>query len=75
MQQLDAQLLFERPDLATQRRPRDVEPFGGAREVVLPRDGNEVLQPTQIGHRTDPNPASRVPNPAQWRGDRELGRT
>ena len=62
MQQLDAELLFEQPDLAAQRGLRDVEPLGGAGEVALPRDCNEVLQPTQIGHPSDPTPARRLAN-------------
>ena len=60
---------------AKNERTAAVSAACSAREVALPRDGNELLQPTQIGHRIDPTPASRVPNLAQWRGDRELGRT
>ena len=53
VQQLDPELLFEQPHLAAERRLGDVQPLGRAREVSLPRDRDEVLQPTKIGHRTD----------------------
>lgn len=53
VQQVDSELLLEQPHLAAQRRLGDVQPLGRAREVSFLRDRDEVLQPTEIGHRTD----------------------
>ena len=50
VQQLDAELLLEKPHLPAERRLGDVQPLGRPREVPLPRDRDEVLQPTKIGH-------------------------
>ena len=51
VQQLHPELPLEQLHLAAERRLRDVQALGSPREVSLPRDRNEVLQPTQIGHR------------------------
>ena len=40
----DAQLLFELADAARERRLRDVAGLRGAREVLLPRERDQVLQ-------------------------------
>jgi hypothetical protein len=52
-QQLDPELLLEQPHLAAERGLGGVQPLGGAREVALARDGEEVAQAPQVG----PGPA------------------
>ncbi|MPN01173.1 hypothetical protein SDC9_148379 [bioreactor metagenome] len=42
--QRNPQLLFQFPDAAAQRRLGDAEPGGGAGEMELLRDGDEILQ-------------------------------
>jgi hypothetical protein len=48
VQKLDAQLLLEQLHLPAERRLRDVELLGGAREVALPRDREEVPQAAKV---------------------------
>lgn len=43
-----AKLLFEAADLVTQRRLGDVQPLGGAAEVKLLGNRNEVLDQPQV---------------------------
>ena len=65
-QQLDAELALEQAHLPAQRRLRDVQALGRAREVALGRHGDEVAQPAQLGHAPD---ASRRARPqARMRG-------
>lgn len=48
-QQLDADLVFQIPDLATERRLRRMEPpFGGECEAALLGDGNEIAKMPQL---------------------------
>jgi hypothetical protein len=51
VQQRGAELVLELPDLAAQRRLRDVQPRRGAREVAFLRDRDEVGEPPQIRRR------------------------
>jgi len=50
VEEADLQVAFERLDLLGQRRAGDAEPCGGAAEVQLFGDGDEVPQLTQL-HR------------------------
>jgi hypothetical protein len=59
VQQFDAELLLEQLHLATQRGLRDVEPVSCASEVALPRDRDEVLEATKVGHRSRQEPYDR----------------
>src|SRR5262245_43430058 len=52
MEQGDAQLLLQLPDLLTQGRLRDAQAGGGAAEVQLLGDGQEVAQVAEL-HRID----------------------
>jgi hypothetical protein len=47
-QQRGAEILFQRADLPTERRLRDVQLIGGAAEVQLTGDGDEVPQLAQV---------------------------
>ena len=49
-QQLDTELALEQAHLPAQRRLGDVQALGRTREVALGRHGDEVAQPTQLGH-------------------------
>ena len=42
LQELEAELAFEAPDLLTQRRLGDEQPLGGAGEMELVGDGEEI---------------------------------
>ena len=55
MQQLGSEFLLEQLDLATERRPGDVQSLRGAGEVPLRGNGDEVLQPTEVRHLIDPS--------------------
>jgi len=48
IEQLDLDLFLELFDLLTERGLRHVESLGGAPEIQLFRDGNEVPQVTQL---------------------------
>ena len=54
MEQLDAELPLEQAHLTAQSRLGDVQHLGGPGEVALACDGEEVLQPAQLGHRWTP---------------------
>lgn len=43
-----ADLAFQRLDLLAERRLLDAEPFGGAGDVALARDGHEVAEMAQF---------------------------
>jgi hypothetical protein len=68
VQELDPELLLELLHLAAEGRLGNVQALGRAREVALASDGQEVLQPTEIGHRRNPNRGAlgpgRTPSPA-----------
>jgi hypothetical protein len=48
LEQPHAQLRLQRADLLAQRRLGDVQALGGAREVQLLGDGDEIAQVTQL---------------------------
>ncbi len=50
VEQSDAQLLLQLPDLAAQRRLGDVQPLGGPGEIPLLSNGKEVAKATQFRH-------------------------
>jgi hypothetical protein len=51
VQQLHAELLLEQAHLPAERRLRHVQPLRRPGEVPLLRNREEVLQPSQLGHR------------------------
>jgi hypothetical protein len=51
LEQFDTQLGLEQPDLAAQRGLGDVQPLGGAREVAVLRDRDEVAETPQVRRR------------------------
>jgi hypothetical protein len=53
IEQGDAELLLELADLLAQRRLRDSHPRGGAAEVQLLRDGEEVAQVPELHRGVD----------------------
>jgi hypothetical protein len=50
VEETDAQLLLQLPDLSAQRRLGDVQPFCGPGEVPVLGDGQEVPQAAQFRH-------------------------
>jgi hypothetical protein len=47
-EQLDLELVFQRPDLAGQHRLGDVQGLSGPAEVQLLRDGDEIAQLAEV---------------------------
>jgi len=48
VEELDPEFALELPDLLAERRLRDLEALGGAAEMELLRDGDEVAQPPEV---------------------------